>query len=45
MLTVADVAPLHTLLERLTPGDPLCSGALTCIPLYAPPRTSPTGRS
>ncbi len=33
MLTVADIAPICALLTRLTPGQPLRSGALTCIPL------------
>jgi ARG and Rhodanese-Phosphatase-superfamily-associated Protein domain len=33
MPTVADIAPICALLTRLTPGQPLRSGALTCIPL------------
>ena len=33
MPTVADVVPICALLTRLTPGEPLRSGALTCIPL------------
>jgi hypothetical protein len=35
MPTVEDVAPVRSLLTRLTLDEPLRSGALTCIPLFA----------
>jgi hypothetical protein len=43
MPTLAQVEPVATTLNRLLPAEPVTQGALTVVPLLAPPPRSPTG--